>query len=126
MRGAFTIGGLLIAMGIGYVVYARSLTTSGGTQVPPQQQIDVVDIKANLLTIGQAERIYVANNGTYGTLEQLQQQGPPAIPTENRGYTFSVSVNGAQSFRVTATPSDPNKPGWPTLQIDETMTVTQR
>lgn len=123
---AFAISGLLLALGVGYFVYTRSLTTAGGAQAPPQQQIDVVDIRANLLNIGQAERIYAAAHGAYGTLEQLQQDGPPAIPTENRGYVFSVVVDGARSFRVTATPTDPDKAGWPTLEIDETMTVTQR
>ena len=123
---AFAISGLLLALGVGYFVYTRSLTTAGGAQAPPQQQIDVVDIRANLLNIGQAERIYAAAHGAYGTLEQLQQDGPPAIPTENRGYVFSVVVDGVRSFRVTATPTDPDKAGWPTLEIDETMTVTQR
>jgi len=122
----FALGGLVIALAVGYVVYTKNLTTSGGTQVPPQQQIDVVDIRANLMTIGQAQRIYLAAHGTYGTLDQLNQDGPPSIPTENRGYVFNDVVDGARSFKVTATPTDPNKPGWPTLVIDETMTVTQR
>ena len=122
----FAIGGIVISLGVGYVVYSNSLTTVGGTQVPPQQQIDVVDIRANLLTIGQAQRVYLAAHGSYGTLDQLNQDGPPAIPTENRGYLFNAVVDGARSFKVTATPVDPNKAGWPTLVIDETMTVTQR
>ena len=126
MRSAFTIGGLLIALGVGYVVYTRSLSTSGGTQTPPMQQIDVVGIRTSLLNIGQAQRMYLANHGTYGTLEQLRQDGSPSLPADNRGYTFNVVANGAQSFRATATPADPNKAGWPTLEIDETMTVTQR
>jgi hypothetical protein len=123
---AFAIGGLVLALGAGYFVYARSLTTAGGTQVPPQQQIDVVDIRTNLLTIGQAERTYLAAHGTYGTLEQLNQDGPPAIPSENRRYAFNAIVDGARSFKVIATPADPNKASWPTLAVDETMTVTQR
>ena len=125
MRSIFTIGGLVIALGVGYVLYSRSLTNAGGTQTPPQQQIDVVDIRTNLLNIGQAQRMYVVANGAYGTLEQLQKDAPSVV-TENRGYAFSVTVNGAQSFKATATPTDPNKAGWPTLEIDETMTVTQR
>ncbi len=93
--------------------------------MPPQQQIDVLDIRANLMTIGQAQRMYLAAHGTYGTLEQLSQDGPPAIPTQNRGYVFNAAVDGARSFKVTATPTDPNKPGWPTLVIDETMTLRE-
>jgi hypothetical protein len=122
----FAIGGLAVALGVGYFVYARNLTTAGGSEVPPLQQIDVVDIRANLLTIGQAERMYLSAHGTYGRLEELNQDGPPAIPTHNRGYVFNAVVDGARSFKVIATPSDPNKAGWPTLVIDEKMTVTQR
>jgi hypothetical protein len=123
---AFALGGVVIALGVGYFVYSNSLTTAGGTQVPPLQQIDVVDIRANLLTIGQAQRTYLAAHGSFGTLEQLNQDGPPAIPTENRGYRFNAVVDGARSFKVTATPADPNKAGWPTLVIDETMTIVSR
>lgn len=125
MRGIVAIGGLVFALALGYYVYTRNLTTAGGTQVPPQQHIDVLDIRTNLLNIGQAERMYVAAHGTYGTLDQLREEAP-ALPTENRGYVFSVEVDGARSFRATALPTDPNRTGWPTLVIDETMTVTQR
>ena len=124
MKSGATIVGLLIALGVGYFVYMKSLTSAGVTEAPPQQTIDVTDIRSNLMTIGQAERIYVTNHGTYGTIEQLNQDGPPMLPTENRGYVFSATPNGATSFKVTATPTDPNKPGWPTLVITETMTVT--
>ena len=126
MKSGATIVGLLIALGVGYFVYMKSLTSAGVTEAPPQQTIDVTDIRSNLMTIGQAERIYVTNHGTYGTIEQLNQDGPPMLPTENRGYVFSATPNGATSFKVTATPTDPNKPGWPTLVITETMTVTER
>ncbi|MSO57048.1 MAG: hypothetical protein EXQ55_09050 [Acidobacteria bacterium] len=126
MKGIVGFGGIVLALGIGYFVYTRSLTTRGGTELAPQEQIDVVGIRANLLTIGQAERMYLAAHGSYGTLEQLRQEGPSSIQTDNRGYVFSVSVNGAQSFRATAIPADPNKAGWPTLEIDDTTTVTER
>ena len=126
MKSGATIVGLLIALGVGYFVYMKSLTSAGVTEAPPQQTIDVTDIRSNLMTIGQAERIYVTNHGTYGTIEQLNQDGPPMLPTENRGYVFSATPNGATSFKVTATPTDPNKPDWPTLVITETMTVTER
>lgn len=126
MKGMFTIVGLLVALGIGYFLYTKSLTRAGVTDAPPQQTIDTIDIKTNLMNIAQAERTYLVSHGAYGTLEQLQQDGPPALPTDNRGYVFSVTPNGAQSFAAVATPTDPNKPGWPTLTIDEKMVVTSR
>lgn len=125
MKSGATIVGLLIALGVGYFVYMKSLKSAGVTDAPPQQTIDVTDIRANLQNIGQAERIYVTNHGTYGTIEQLNQDGPPMLPTENRGYVFTAAPNGATSFKVTATPTDPNRAGWPTLVITETMTVTE-
>jgi hypothetical protein len=126
MKGIFTIVGLLIALGVGYFLYAKSLTSAGVADAPPQQTIDTIDIKTNLMNIGQAERTYLVSHGSYGTLEQLQQDGPPALPAENRGYVFSVTPNGAQSFTAVAAPTDPNRPGWPTLTIDERMVVTSK
>jgi len=126
MKGMFTIVGLLIALGVGYFLYTKSLTSAGVADAPPQQTIDTIDIKTNLMNIAQAERIYVVSHGTYGTLEQLQQDGSSALPTENRGYVFSVTPNGAQSFTAVAAPTDPNRPGWPTLTIDQTMVVTSK
>jgi hypothetical protein len=125
MKGMLIVG-LLVALGIGYFIYTKSLTSAGVADAPPQQTIDTIDIKTNLINIGQAERTYLASHGTYGTLEQLQQDGPPALPAENRGYVFSVTPNGAQSFTAVATPTDPNRPGWPTLTIDERMVVTSK
>ena len=126
MKSVLTLAGLLVALGVGYFLYTKSLTSAGVADAPPQQTIDTIDIKTNLMNIGQAERIYLVSHGTYGTLEQLQQDGPPALPTENRGYVFSVTANGAQSFTAVATPTDPNKPGWPTLTMDQTMVVTSK
>ena len=126
VRSVFTIGALLIALGGGYVAYTNSLARSGATNAPPQQQIDLVAVRTNLLNIGQAERSYLAAHGTFASIEELHREGPPVLPIEHRGYVFSVVVDGARSFKATATPVDPNKPGWPTLVIDETMTITQR
>ena len=126
MKAGLGVVGLLIALGVGYFLYTKSLTSAGVTQAPPQEQIDVIGIKTQLMNIGQAERMYVAAHGTYGTLEQLLADGPPGLGAEQRGYVFTVTPNGAQSFTATATPTDPNKVGWPTLVIDGTMTVTQR
>jgi hypothetical protein len=125
VKSLATIVGLLAALGVGYVVYQKSLTRSGGAQLPPMEQIDVVAIRSSLLVIGQAERQYVVAHGTYGTIEELQQDGPPTIGTEQRGYRFTVSPDGARAFTATATPTDPGKPGWPTLVMTETLVITE-
>ncbi len=117
---------VVLALGTAYFVYSAQLTPSGAVAAPPQQQIDVTGIRAALLEIGQAERMYVNAHGAYGTLEQLRADGAPELGTERRGYVFDVATNGAQGFKVTAKPTDPGKPNWPTLTIDETMQVTSR
>jgi hypothetical protein len=117
---------VLLALGTGYFVYNAQLTQSGALTAPPQQQIDVTGIRASLLEIGQAQRMYVNAHGAYGSLEQLRADGAPELGTDRRGYTFDLETNGAQSFKATARPVDATKSGWPTLTIDETMQVTSR
>src|SRR6516164_6974516 len=76
---------------------------------PPQQQVDVVGIRSELLTIGQAERQYLVAHGTYGTLDELQQERLLTGGANRRGYEFSAQIDGGQGFTVTAVPSDPDK-----------------
>jgi hypothetical protein len=113
MRKAATILGLVL--------------TAGCSQpAPPQQQIDVVGIRSELLVIGKAEGQYLVAHSAYGTLDQLKEDNLLTGGADRRGYTFSVDVNGSQGFSVTATPSDPDKKNWPTLAMDQTMQVVQR
>src|SRR5215831_7408548 len=100
----------------------------GGSQPapPPQQQVDVVGIRSELLAIGQAERQYLVAHSSYGTLDDLQQEHLLTGGANRRGYEFSAQIDGGQGFTVTAVPSDPDKQHWPTLVIDQTMQVTQR
>jgi hypothetical protein len=113
MRSGVSILGLVMALGC-------------RPAAPPQQQIDVVGIKAELLVIGQAEGHYLVEHSTYATLEQLQQDSLLTGGADRRGYVFSVAVDGSRGFTVTATPSDADKKGWPTLGMDQSMQVTER
>jgi hypothetical protein len=118
--------GVVLAMGAGLYVYNTQLThiTAGGAS--PQEQIDVTGIRMALLEIAQAERIYIAAHGSYGTFEQLRAEGAPGVGTDRRGYVFQLELNGSTSFKATATPTDSNKQGWPTLSIDEGMQIADR
>jgi hypothetical protein len=113
MRSVVTILGLVVTLGCRQAA-------------PPQQQIDVVGIRSELLVIGQAEGHYLVAHSTYATLEQLQQDSLLTGGADRRGYIFHLAVDGSQGFTVTATPSDPDKKGWPTLAMDQTMQVTER
>jgi hypothetical protein len=99
---------------------------SGCGAPPPQQVIDTVGVKAELLTIGKAEGQYLVMHSAYGTMEQLLQDSLLTGGADRRGYTFSIDVNGSESYTVTATPSDPEKKNWPTLVMDQTSQVTER
>lgn len=93
---------------------------------PPQQQIDTVGIRSELLAIGQAEGQYLVAHSQYGTLDELRQENLLTGGADRRGYVFSVAVDGSRGFTVTATPSDPDKKGWPTLVMDQTRQIAER
>src|SRR5579871_4746736 len=72
LRGSLPLGALLFA--VPAAVSITVLTSCGGKAAPPQQQIDVVSIRSELLTIGQAERQYFVAHSTYGTLDDLERE----------------------------------------------------
>lgn len=121
---AFGLIAVIIVLGVGFFVFQRRATdlTQAGS---PQQQIDVTAIRQRLLTIAQTERQYHASNGKYATLEELATEQLLPGGTEQRGYSYSAEVS-ATGFTITATPTDSAKAGWPTLEVTESMTVTQR
>lgn len=127
MRTAGVVVGLVLALGVGYFALGRSAARPG--QAPPREQIDVVATRQTLLTLGQAERQFLVAHGSYGTLAELAQERllPGGLGNANeRGYTFTGAVEGADRFTITAAPTDPNKADWPTLFITESMRVMER
>ena len=122
---AFGLIAVIIVLGVGFYVYQQRAATMLPGGASPTEQIDVTAIRQRLLTIGQTERQYQASNGKYATLEELAAENLLPGGTEQRGYRYTAQVN-ATGFTITATPTDPQKQGWPTLQVTETMEVTQR
>ena len=119
----FGILGVVIVLCVGLVLYQRSVANL--PEDAPEQQIDTTAIRQRLLTIGQTERQYQAANGKYATLEQLAGENLLPGGTEQRGYTFTASVTGT-GFTITATPTADDKADWPTLEVTETMQVTEK
>jgi len=119
----FGLIGVVIVLGAGLFMYQRSIEQLPGDS--PQEQIDTVAIRQRLLTIAQAERQYQASNGKYATLEQLESDNLLPGGTEQRGYTFSAEIR-ANGFTITATPTAEDKADWPTLSINESMTVVEQ
>jgi len=119
--------GLVIVLAVVWLVIKTQLKQGPTSGAPPKQVVDVVGVKADLLAIGQAERLYLASHGSYASLDQLQQDGAISFSGANRrGYNYTAEVNDSQHFRITAAPSGPAMQGWPTLSIDENMEVTQQ
>lgn len=132
MRG---LAALLIALVIGlgiYYVYLKQIHPAGpGTVVT--QAIDITAVQNDLLAVAQAERMYFAQNGSYGSLDQLTASGTLTLPRAGRfGYVYSVETS-AGGFTVTARhPASPSSsiPGavplhYPTITVDQTMQVRQ-
>jgi hypothetical protein len=116
----------VIALAIGYYIVKSEYVQGPTGGAPPKEIIDVVGVKNDLLAIGQAERVYLASHGSYASLDQLQQDGAITFSgTNRRGYNYVADVDDGQHFRITATPSDPAKQGWPTLTVDDTMQISQ-
>lgn len=120
----FGFFGVLVVLGVGFFVYQRSLAhlPEGGS---PQAQIDTVAIRQRLLAIAQTERQYQASHGKYATLDELSGESLLPGGTEQRGYTYTATMTST-GFRITATPTDPDKAEWPTLEVTELMQVTER
>ena len=127
MRSGGALLGLVIVLGIGYYLYRPSLEPNPGEKVSPIQQVDVTGVKSDLLSIAQAERLYLTGHSAYGTLEELQQDGLLNFSgRQRRGYNYAAEIDGASHFKIIAAPAEPAKAQWPTLSIDDTMTITQQ
>jgi hypothetical protein len=124
MRATFGFIGILIVLAIGYLIYSARIQ-SGTDDTPLPRQTNLVAVKRDLLSFGQAERLYLATNGRYATLEQLRNSHiVNNLPGNTSwGYEFSVEVNGAEDFCITARPMDSTL-DLPTFSIDNTMQIT--
>ncbi len=127
MKATVSVLGLVVVLAIVWFIIKAQFTQGPTGGAPPKQVIDVVGVKTDLLAIAQAERIYLASHGSYGSIDQLQQDGAISFSgTNRRGYNYAADLDDGQHFSITAAPSDPAKEGWPTLSIDENMQVTQK
>jgi Tfp pilus assembly protein PilE len=126
MRAAFGFVGLLIVLLIGYLIYTSQIQEIGSDK-PLKQQIDFVAVRSDLLSLAQAERLYYTLNNSYATLEELQRSNVMnSIPVRGRsGYQYTVEVDGATHFQITASPADSSQTKLPTLSINETMQISQ-
>ncbi|MGA2484158.1 MAG: hypothetical protein ABSF92_13705 [Candidatus Acidiferrales bacterium] len=116
----------LIIGGIYYVYVRRLPTAAPGTA--PTQAISLTGVQSDLLAIGQAERVYIVQNGRCGSLEELVSTGALAFTRPGReGYAYAVDCSGSD-FTVTA--RHPGRPpagvtgvSYPTMTLDSTLEI---
>jgi hypothetical protein len=123
---------LTTVIGLGVYYYYLKSSAPGSGQVATQA-ITTTGVQMDLMAIAQAERVYFAQNGSYGTLDQLTSSGAMNITrTERDGYTYSADPS-SNGFVVTASHPDVTPPAgsrattlhYPTLSIDQNMLVQQ-
>ncbi len=120
--------GILVACALLFGVYEYYLkkmpSTDAGTA--PTQAISLTGVRADLLQIGQAERMYIAQNGHCAAMDELTSSHSLNMARPERdGYSYSIECSGGD-FSVTArhAPAAADSPiRYPTLAIDQTMQV---
>jgi hypothetical protein len=131
MRAVIGLLGVLIVAGVGLFIFRAEFSGKSGAAATmgtnnPRAVVDVTGVEADLTALAQAERGFLALNGHYATLEELESSGSVQEGrTKGRfGYTYSVE-SSEHSFTITANYSGPVT-GMPTLWIDETMQIARK
>ncbi|HXX20230.1 MAG TPA: hypothetical protein VEJ46_12580 [Candidatus Acidoferrum sp.] len=125
MRSAASLLGLLIVAAIAGLIYKYyfSQRPESAAVANPVQTIDVVGVKNDLIGIAQAERMYQAQNGSYGSLDELASSGAMTIKKSGRdGYTYEAEVS-PDGFRIVAHCPSATIPGCTSYAVDQTMEV---
>lgn len=114
--------GVLISAGIMFYLYtkdAQSVSQAGGGG-SVQSAAVMTGVRGDLLSIANAERQYNAEEGRYGSFDDMVSNHYIAIKNERPPYSYDVQTT-ASGFRVTATRSGPGGPAQ--VWIDETMEI---
>src|ERR1700732_810019 len=110
-----------------YVFYLKKLpTTDSGTAAT--QAISLTGVRIDLLQIAQAERAYVASNGSCAALPDLISSNILAMTrTERDGYSYSLECSGGEFNAVALhAPAPAGSPiRYPNLTIDQNMQVRE-
>jgi hypothetical protein len=128
MRGIGNILGLLVVALIALLVYkfyfSSSQSTGTGTATP-MQTIDIVGVKNDLLSIGQAERVYMAQHGSYASLDELTSSGALTMAKTGRdGYTYEVQTTSSD-FKAIAHCPAATQPGCRDYIVNSSMEIQQ-
>jgi hypothetical protein len=127
MSRLFGFLGLVIVLAVGMYIYARQAQTSSAAAGAnnPKAAVNITGVRADLMSIAQAERGYFALEGKYASLDDLISSKSLTISRERPPYTYEVET-GSNSFRVVATRHGDDASGTPAeLSVDENMQFQQ-
>jgi hypothetical protein len=119
---------LLVGAALLFVVYHFSLRRMPSTDedTAATQAISLTGVRADLLQIAQAERLYIATNAQCASLTELISSNSLSMTrTERDGYSYAVECSGA-SFTAAARhlPAPAGSPiRYPNLTVDSSMEV---
>jgi hypothetical protein len=114
--------GVLISAGLVFYLYtkqAQSIASiGGGTTI--QAAENMTGVKGDLLSIANAERVFNATEGHYGSIDDLVTGHYMPPRADRPPFSYDLQTTGS-GFRVTATRSGPGSPSQ--MWIDETMEI---
>src|SRR5580700_5509897 len=106
-----------------YKYYISNISAAGNGAATPMQMIDMVGVKNDLLSIAQAERVYLTDHSSYASLDELVSSGALTMEKTGRdGYTYDAQPSDS-TFRVIAHCPAATNPGCTSFVIDQTMEI---
>ena len=114
--------GVLISAALVFYLYTKQAQSvasiGGGTTI--QAAENMTGVKGDLLSIANAERVFNATEGRYGSIDDLVTGHYMPPRTDRPPFSYDLQTTGS-GFRVTATRSGPGSPSQ--MWIYETMEI---
>lgn len=106
--------GTIVTLAVGMYIYSLQVKAidPSTAATDPANSVEaplIAGVRNDLIAIASAERGYLAQEGRYGSLDDLISKEYITIKAERPPYSYSVETS-ATNFRVTATRSTPGSP----------------
>lgn len=112
---------IVITMAVGMYIYSSQLkSTSPSGTANPEASVNIIAVQNDLVSIARAERQYLAEKGSYASLNELVSANFVTIKGDRPPYSYQVETS-SDSFRITATRSTPGSPTQ--IWVDDSMQV---
>ena len=114
--------GTVVTLAIGMYIYSlqvKAIDPSASAATPEEAAL-ITGVRGDLISIGNAERGYMASQGKYASLDELKAGNYVTIKGDRPPYVYDVEVSAA-NFRATATRTTKGAPAQ--LWINENMQI---